>query len=1421
MPCLNWRRASVGLLLAFAANWQMGTRSYAAGSVTLTSPTAGSQVSGVVNFTVDVSTLPSAASVEYSVGSLVLGVATSAPFGFSYQTGHLMDGDQILNVLVRDAYGSVIGSTQSALVVANRGNNVRFTSPDLNLPLSGSVTVAFTSTDTAYYPTFWYASLDGALAAYADTGSAAPQHTVSKTMVIDTTRVPNGVHELHLTMHSREINGSAMIGRDWRGMATRLVNINNGHIPMEVVPNYLHAYVAPGQQLALACKLAYTDLLTEPCVSPGYISDTPAVASVSSTGVVQGVAEGFAQVTVSASGKSAKVFVWVRSSQAVPHFSGNGQMLSQYTPGQSMFMVAPMELNPSEVRDNVPGLLAEIRRAGVNTIAQGIYPNPRSLTTTWEQWRSGFDYTYGGYFQYAASQGLKLMGTGDDIARGIGAEAWWTLNWPYGRQAVQYSMQKFAESGAAIGLDVVDEGSMIWGASPAPPGKIGSPSSFTSIECASSLCTVQWPGNPVTASRQPFGARFVLRGSANGALNTPAGQMFTATAITSSSFQFVPVVPVTGSFTASNDSNLEFLWWGGEAGGCPSPCNPPVANNAVATISQWLKTAPARVPISWPALGVHPAVIHGNWYGKSAVSLGISDYASHYWDSLRGRETYPFGMGAEEVAASMRQLFYERQNLMNLSRPQSILAGLMGPNYRKNSAGNSFNPPQDEILHPGILPRAVVTEMFTGAAIGATGLRLYTYDASWAKSSRSTAGLGAELQTGADPFQSTVENWRAMGYSANLLTKVLQPYLLDRTLSSPSYGRGIITAARLGLDAKMLMLVNSNDGPRTVSVDFAPYQSTSSATRYRVNAGSLATAVVRNATGETLTLAPGESVAYLFPLASATVFTEPVPFTPPSTAYAKAVLRHNYVYAQDLAARQEGVDCLPACTLDLDRRLGDVHYQYTYLDGSGAVIGQSAVLKLSPFDPIGSSSDRIAPSVPAGLQATAVSSTQVNLVWTASTDNVGVAGYRVYRNGAQVAVVPGTTYSVTGLTAATGYTFTVAAYDAAGNTSLPSSTASATTEPAADTVAPSVPVGLQATAASSTQVNLLWTASTDNIGVTGYRIYRNGTLLTSVSGTSYANTGLAAGTSYTYTVAAFDAAGNVSAPGAPVTCSTPAGADATAPTVPGGLSARTISSSQISLSWTISTDNVGVAGYLVYRNGVAITRSTTNAFADSGLSPSTSFSYTVLAYDAAGNQSAHSATVVAATLAATTDTTPPSVPGGLTARAVSNSQVSLSWAAATDNVGVAGYMVYRNGVALTRSVTAAYADSGLTPATRYTYSVLGYDAAGNQSAQSASVSVTTLAATDTTAPSVTITSPTRQATLSGTVTIAATARDNVGVVGVTFAVDGVAVGPEDTSAPYSISWNAASVRTGSHSITATARDAAGNQTRAAVTVKTR
>ena len=379
--------------------------------------------------------------------------------------------------------------------------------------------------------------------------------------------------------------------------------------------------------------------------------------------------------------------------------------------------------------------------------------------------------------------------------------------------------------------------------------------------------------------------------------------------------------------------------------------------------------------------------------------------------------------------------------------------------------------------------------------------------------------------------------------------------------------------------------------------------------------------------------------------------------------------------------------------------------------------------------------DTMSPTVPTGLSATPTSHSQVDLSWGASSDNVGVSGYEVYRNGAEVASVNATTYSDTGLVAETEYSYQVRAVDSSGNVSALSSAASTTTPAKPDTISPTVPTGLSATPTSHSQVDLSWGASSDNVGVSGYEIYRNGAEVASVNATTYSGTGLVAETEYSYQVRAVDSSGNVSALSSAVSATTPAKPDTISPTVPTGLSATAISHRQVDLSWGASSDNIGVSGYEIYRNGAEIASVNATTYSDTGLMAETEYSYQVRAVDSSGNASALSRAASAIT-PAKPDTISPTVPTGLSAMAISHRQVDLSWGASSDNVGVSGYEIYRNGAEIASVNATTYSDTGLVAETEYSYQVRAVDSSGNVSALSSAVSAITPAQPDTISPTV-------------------------------------------------------------------------------------
>jgi phospholipase C len=188
------------------------------------------------------------------------------------------------------------------------------------------------------------------------------------------------------------------------------------------------------------------------------------------------------------------------------------------------------------------------------------------------------------------------------------------------------------------------------------------------------------------------------------------------------------------------------------------------------------------------------------------------------------------------------------------------------------------------------------------------------------------------------------------------------------------------------------------------------------------------------------------------------------------------------------------------------------------------------------------------------------------------------------------------------------------------------------------------------------------------------------------------------------------------------------------PTTPGGLMATPAGPSEIDLSWRASSDDVGISRYEVDRSTgsgfVLVGTSAGTTFADTSLSPSTTYTYEVLARDGDGNASALSGPV-AATTPAGTDHSPPSVPTGLTATGGSPTRIRLTWTASHDDQGVTGYTVYRfDGVAYQPIATVAvpgFTDTGLAPSTNYGYEVDASDAAGNHSASTEPVFATTSA----------------------------------------------------------------------------------------------
>jgi chitodextrinase len=426
-----------------------------------------------------------------------------------------------------------------------------------------------------------------------------------------------------------------------------------------------------------------------------------------------------------------------------------------------------------------------------------------------------------------------------------------------------------------------------------------------------------------------------------------------------------------------------------------------------------------------------------------------------------------------------------------------------------------------------------------------------------------------------------------------------------------------------------------------------------------------------------------------------------------------------------------------------------------------------------------STPDTEAPTAPSSLAASNETESTIDLNWNAATDNVGVTEYEVFQGGTSIATVTGTSYQATGLTANTSYSFYVVAKDAAGNVSPQSNTVNASTT-APDTVAPSNPTALVSANVTDSSVDLSWTASTDNVGVTGYDVYQDGSVVGATANTNFSVTGLAANTAYSFTVRAKDAAGNVSGDSNTVnitTDSTPIVYCAsqssnindefigrvqlnTIDNASGGqfytdftnISTTLTKGNQYTITvtptWTGTVYSEGYSVWIDYNKDGDFTDAGEQVFSQSPTQATpVSGSFTVpagatetstrmrvsMSYNAVPTScqsftygEVEDYTVVIA--AAGPDTEAPSNPTGLSASNTTETSTDLSWNASTDNVGVTGYDVYQGGTNIASVTGTSYSVTGLAESTSYAFTVRAKDAAGNISGDSNTANVTTLAA---------------------------------------------------------------------------------------------
>ncbi len=380
------------------------------------------------------------------------------------------------------------------------------------------------------------------------------------------------------------------------------------------------------------------------------------------------------------------------------------------------------------------------------------------------------------------------------------------------------------------------------------------------------------------------------------------------------------------------------------------------------------------------------------------------------------------------------------------------------------------------------------------------------------------------------------------------------------------------------------------------------------------------------------------------------------------------------------------------------------------------------------------------PAWPSGKSLTAfgISKKEITLNWSEATDYLGIKNYVIYKDGTQIAIVSGNTktYTIGELYPGTAYDFRIEAEDAAGNRSVDGPSLNVSTSPKDETVPPvwteaKLEAPLEDIGANT--LKLVWTAATDNTGVTAYRIYQDGNLIVTVPGDvlSYTVTGLTEKTKYLFRVWAGDESDNWSE-GPELEVSTIG--DIRPPVWDSpyfGMELDSSTTGRLSISWRGASDNVAVTQYRVYEGSTLIATVTQAAITIDGLIPGQKHTYTVAAGDEAGNWSMDNPK---ATFQAHDPLLPVWQSGSLTAENVGASSLTLKWRGATDNGVVAKYCIYRDGLLVGIAEGTEYTVKDLLHDTSYQFKVQAVDAMNNESTDGPAINVTTAHSDDTTVP---------------------------------------------------------------------------------------
>ncbi|MCL2700760.1 MAG: Ig-like domain-containing protein [Phycisphaerae bacterium] len=467
-------RFALALLAVVVSASSLRAEPPAAPTVSIVSPKSG-DVAGPVAMEAKLDgALPEGGGVQFLLDGLPLcGPILQPPFTLAWHTAHVWGCEAALEAVVVNGKGETVAKSRPVRlrIDSGFGGSITLEGGGLSRPLSGTVTMKIqTHIDRSPVTSAPPDRSVEAILVFIDGVQQALEFRDSVELKLDTTRLPDGPHELFAWAVLRRPDRNAP---QYCTMIRRQFVTENKTPAVYAEPKFNRVYLAPGETIDLNPVYAGspTGAALPSSVSCGPVADT-AVATVDDKGVVKAVAPGVTTVTVKGpfrdGSSEKKILVIVDTPHGFPHFGKDGSMLSEYDPRKSLWVRAVFGLGGREL-DSVEGLPAAVKASGVNVLTEGFYTNPvhSGNTTDFDAWHKSWTTNWARTVAWSEKYDMPMLLTGDDVARTT-PELDSSVNMAWGPRAVKTAFEAAVASKRVVAIEMIDEVSFCWGDTPVP-----------------------------------------------------------------------------------------------------------------------------------------------------------------------------------------------------------------------------------------------------------------------------------------------------------------------------------------------------------------------------------------------------------------------------------------------------------------------------------------------------------------------------------------------------------------------------------------------------------------------------------------------------------------------------------------------------------------------------------------------------------------------------------------------------------------------------------------------------------------------------------------------------------------------------------------------------------------------------------------